>query len=150
MGLDYRNSSVSYESSVARHCGHGGRLCEAGEQITRGLTMLAREGGSGNFMILSSADIYVQFAGARGSSELECEVIAESFIRGRSRLDRSRTDRLHQLGFARRIDGAGVWRRFRLAGEETAREIAQIAILIFETVYNLNAETRVQIKLVLE
>ena len=50
---------------------------EAESQIAAALRKLTSEGGDNNFVIVSCAAAYVQFAGTRGSPDLYCEAVGD-------------------------------------------------------------------------
>jgi hypothetical protein len=67
------------------------------EQIVSGLRKLRTEGESGSFMIVSAGDVYVQFAGAHGSTQVECQAVGNSYLPAKRQLDASKIAELERF-----------------------------------------------------
>jgi hypothetical protein len=127
------------------------KLADAAGEIASGLLDLTREGGPGNFMVVSSGDIYVQFAGSPGNPQVVCESISNEYLPKTLRMSRESIDRLQEFGFVLGGDEIENFSRsYEITSEEHAREVAEAAIQILKDVYALPKSAEVQIELSLE
>lgn len=127
------------------------KLADAAGEISSGLLDLTREGGPGNFMVISSGDIYVQFAGSPGNPQVVCESISNEYLPKTLKMSRDAIDRLQEFGFVLVGDEIENFSRsYEITTEDHAREVAETAIQILKEVYALPKSADVQIELSLE
>jgi hypothetical protein len=127
------------------------KLADAAGEIASGLLDLMREGGPGNFMVVSSGDIYVQFAGSPGDPMVVCESISNEYLPKTLKMSRDAIDRLQEFGFVLGGDEIENFSRsYEIKTEDQAREVAETAIQILKEVYALPKSAEVQIELSLE
>ena len=127
------------------------KLADAAGEIASGLLDLTREGGPGNFMVVSSGDIYVQFAGSPGNPQVVCESISNEYLPKTLKMSRESIDRLQEFGFVLGGDEIENFSRsYEMTTEDHAREVAETAIQILKEVYALPKSAEVQIELSLE
>ena len=127
------------------------KLADAAGEIASGLLDLTREGGPGNFMVVSSGDIYVQFAGSPGNPQVVCESISNEYLPKTLKMSRESIDRLQEFGFVLGGDEIENFSRsYEITTEDNAREVAETAIQILKEVYALPKGAEVQIELSLE
>jgi len=124
-------------------------LREAEDEIAAGLRKLASEGGSNNFLIVSSGDFYIQFAAEHGAREVWCEAVSNSYLPAARKLSLEKINELKRRGFAI-SDTENFSRKFPLAGEEDARKLAGMAVEILERAYGCSSDSPVKIELNLE
>jgi hypothetical protein len=126
-------------------------LADAAGEIASGLLDLTREGGPGNFMVVSSGDVYVQFAGSPGNPQVVCESISNEYLPKTLKMSRESIDRLQEFGFVLGGDEIENFSRsYEITSEDHAREVAETAIQILKEVYALPKSAEVQIELSLE
>jgi hypothetical protein len=118
--------------------------------IALDLKKLRTDGGSGNFMIVSADDIYVQFACSRGSSQIHCEAVGNDYLDRQHRLPPEKVDELEKLHFDLQDEPANFVREFEVASEEHARELARLGLDILERIYGCARTSRINIELTLE
>ena len=123
---------------------------EAESQIAAALYKLTTEGGDSNFVIVSCGDAYVQFAGARGSSDVDCEAVGNEYLPEERQLTPDKIDRLEKLGFDLADDSPQFTRQFNLDGEAKARELARTSLDILADVYGCRRDSQLDIQLTLE
>ena len=122
------------------------KLADAAGEIASGLLDLTREGGPGNFMVVSSGDIYVQFAGSPGNPQVVCESISNEYLPKTLKMSRDAIDRLQEFGFVLGGDEIENFSRsYEITSEEHAREVAETAMQILKEVYALPKSAEVQI-----
>ena len=127
------------------------KLSDAAGEISSGLLDLTREGGPGNFMVISSGDIYVQFAGSPGNPQVVCESISNEYLPKTQKMSRDAIDRLQEFGFVLGGDEIENFSRsYEIITEDHAREVAETAVRILKEVYALPKSAEVQIELSLE
>ena len=127
------------------------KLADAAGEIASGLLDLTREGGPGNFMVVSSGDIYVQFAGSPGNPQVVCESISNEYLPKTLKMSRESIDRLQEFGFVLGGDEIENFSRsYEITTEDHAREVAETTIQILKEVYALPKSAEVQIELSLE
>ena len=127
------------------------KLADAAGEISSGLLDLTREGGPGNFMVVSSGDIYVQFAGSPGNPQVVCESISNEYLPKTLKMSRDAIDWLEEFGFVLGGDEIENFSRsYEITTEDHAREVAETAIRILKEVYALPKSAEVQIELSLE
>ena len=120
------------------------------EQIVGGLRKLCTEGGSGNFMIVSSGDVYVQFAGRHGDTRIECQTVGNAYLPTKRKLTMDKIHELQRLGFVLDEEPANFSKTFELSDEQKARELATLALTILEYVYGCRRDSKLDIQLTLE
>ncbi len=109
------------------------------------------EGGPGNFMVVSSGDVYVQFAGSPGNPKILCESISNEYLPQKSKMSKKDIETLKKLGFVLGGDQIENFSRsYEIPTEEQARELAQVTVRILQDVYGVPADGEVQIELSLE
>jgi hypothetical protein len=127
------------------------KLKDAEEEICSGLLDLTREGGPGNFMVVSSGDIYVQFAGSPGNPQVVCESIANEYLPKKLKMSAAAVKKLKKFGFTLGGDDIKNFSHtFALSTEDEARELAQLTSRILEEIYAVEPTADVQIELSLE
>jgi hypothetical protein len=127
------------------------KLKDAEEEICSGLLDLTREGGPGNFMVVSSGDIYVQFAGSPGNPQVVCESIANEYLPKKLKMSAAAVKKLKKFGFTLGGDDIKNFSHtFALSTEDEARELAQLTTRILEEIYAVEPTADVQIELSLE
>jgi len=123
---------------------------DAEAAIQSGLLKLTSDGGSGNFMIVSAGDIYVQYAGNRGSTQIHCEAVGNDYLSQQRRLSPEKVDELEKLRFDIQDEPANFVREFEVVTEEHAREVARLTLGILERIYGCARTSPVEIDLTLE
>ena len=123
---------------------------DAEAAIGRDLQKLTTAGGNGNFMIVSVGHAYVQFAGSRGSSQLQCEAVGNDYLDRQHRLPPEKIDELEKLHFDLQDQPANFAREVSVATEEQAGEIARLALSILERIYGCARTSAIDIELTLE
>jgi len=127
------------------------KLADAAGEIYSGLLDLMSEGGPGNFMVVSSGDVYVQFAGSPGNPKILCESISNEYLPQKSKMSKKDIETLKKLGFVLGGDQIENFSRsYEIPTEEQARELADVAVRILRDVYGVTADGEVQIELSLE
>jgi hypothetical protein len=127
------------------------KLSDAAGEIYSGLLDLMSEGGPGNFMVVSSGDVYVQFAGSPGNPKILCESISNEYLPQKSKMSKKDIETLKKLGFVLGGDQIENFSRsYEIPTEEQARELADVTVKILKDVYGVAADGEVQIELSLE
>jgi hypothetical protein len=127
------------------------KLSDAAGEIYSGLLDLMSEGGPGNFMVVSSGDVYVQFAGSPGNPQIVCESISNEYLPQKSKMSKKDIEALKKLGFVLGGDQIENFSRsYELPTEEQARELADVTVRILREVYGVAPGAEVQIELSLE
>ncbi|MBZ5592363.1 MAG: hypothetical protein LAP39_09010 [Acidobacteriia bacterium] len=128
------------------------KLADAAEEIRCGLLDLTREGGPGNFMVVSSGDIYVQFAGSPGNPHLLCESISAKYLPKKLKISSVAVKKkLKALGFTLGGDEIETFSRtYEILTEKRAKEVAKLALGILKDVYGVAKDAELQIELSLE
>ncbi len=72
------------------------------QPLLHALVRLVVEGtaGAGSYLIVDMEDVFVQFSGTRGDSELWCEAVSNQYLRTSRRLAEPQINQLIALGFA--------------------------------------------------
>ena len=123
---------------------------EAEEKIFDGLRKLTTEGGDHNFMIVSAGDVYVQFAGTRGSTQLDGEAVSNAYLPPRLQLSSDQVAELERLDFDIDDSDENFSRKFDVSDEPKARDLAQLTLKILATVYGCVRDSKLGIQLKLE
>ena len=127
------------------------KLKDAEEEIYSGLLDLTREGGPGNFMVISAGDIYVQFAGSPGNPQVVCESIANEYLPKKLKMSAAAVQKLKRFGFKLGgVDIKNFSHTFALSTEDQARELAKLTRRILKEIYAVEPTAEVQIELSLE
>ena len=127
------------------------KLADSAAEISSGLLDITREGGPGNFLVVSAGDIYVQFAGSPGNSQVVCESISNEYLPKKLKITAESIDHLKSFGFTLGGDEiVNFSRTFEILREEQAQEVAKLAVRILREVYGLKKTTEVQIEVSLE
>jgi hypothetical protein len=127
------------------------KLKDAEEEIYSGLLDLTREGGPGNFMVISAGDIYVQFAGSPGNAHVVCESIANEYLPKPLKMSAAAVKKLKKFGF--KLGGDDIKNfshTFALSSEDEARKLAGLTTRILEEIYAVELTAEVQIELSIE
>lgn len=123
---------------------------QAESRIADALRKLTTDGGDGNFVIVSCGDLYVQFAGSRGSKELYCEAVSNEYLSKDQQLSPDRIDRLEKLGFDLDDNSSQYSRKFRIADDSEVRELARTTLNILADVYGCRRDSDINLELTLE
>ena len=127
-------------------------LADAAEEIHSGLLDLTREGGPGNFMVVSCGDVYVQFAGSPGNPQVLCESISAKYLPKKLKISSAAAKKkLKALGFA--LGGGEIEnfsRSYEILTEKQARELAKLTLQILKDVYGVAKNAELQLELSLE
>jgi len=127
------------------------KLSDSAEEIFSGLLDLTREGGPGNFMVISSGDIYVQFSGSPGNPHVMCESISNEYLPKKLNITKTAVKKLKDQGFKLGGDEfKNFSRHFEVSTDEHARELAQLTLSILQKVYGLPKSSELQIEVSLE
>ena len=127
------------------------KLADAAGEIYSGLLDLTREGGPGNFMVVSAGDIYVQFAGSPGNPQVLCESISNEYLPKKLQMSKTDVQKLKKLGFALGGDKIQNFSRtYEITNEDQARELAEATLRILKEIYGLQPAAELQIELSLE
>ena len=127
------------------------KLKDAEGEICSGLLELTREGGPGNFMVISSGDIYVQFAGSPGNPQLLCESISNQYLPKKQQMSRKDIETLKGMGFVLGGDQIENFSRaYEITSEKQARELAGVTLQILQKVYGIKPADELQIEVSLE
>jgi len=121
-------------------------LWQAELEIAAALQRITREGGDGNFLIVSAGDYYVQFYGEPGERTIGCEAVSNTYLSGKRELRLDQINELKGRGFV--LDG-NFSRQYNL-DEVDEYQLAQMTVGILQRVYGVPADTLVQIELNLE
>ncbi|HVP47892.1 MAG TPA: hypothetical protein VMT32_14965 [Bryobacteraceae bacterium] len=128
------------------------KLAKAAEEVRSGLLDLTREGGPGNFMVISSGDIYVQFAGSPGNPSVLCESISAKYLPKKLKISSVAVKKqLKTLGFV--LGGNEIEtfsRTYEILTEKQAQAVAKVALQILKDVYNVANDAELQIELSIE
>jgi hypothetical protein len=127
------------------------KLADAAGEICSGLLDLTREGGPGNFMVVSCGDVYVQFAGSPGNPQVLCESISGKYLPKKLKISGvALKKKLKTLGFALGGEIETFSRAYEVMTEKQARELAKLAVKILQDAYGVAKDGEVQIELSLE
>ena len=127
------------------------KLADAAGEIYTGLRDLTREGGPDNYMVVSAGEIYVQFAGHPGNSQILCESISNEYLPDQLKVPPKAIKKLERLGFVLSGDEIKNFSRtYKIANAKQARALAGLTVRIFEEVYGLTrtAELHIEVSLV--
>ena len=125
------------------------------EPLVHNLSQLITEGGDGNFLIVSVGNVYIQFAGSRGATSVDCEAVSNQFLPEELQLTEHALSQLRGLGFEVPVEAPvkpswrNLWgllavttppppnysRTFDAADEPAVREIARTTLSILSDVY---------------
>jgi hypothetical protein len=127
------------------------KLADAAGEISSGLLDLTREGGPGNFMVVSCGEIYVQFAGSPGNPQVLCESISGKYLPRKLKVSSvALKKKLKSLGFALGGEIETFSRSCEVMTEKQADEVAKLAVKILRDAYGVAKDGEVQIELSLE
>jgi hypothetical protein len=127
------------------------KLSDAAGEIYSGLLDLMSEGGPGNFMVVSSGDIYVQFAGSPGNPHILCESISNEYLPQKSKMSKKDVETLKSFGFVLGGDQIENFSRsYEIPTEDQARGLADLTVRILREIYGVAPGAEVQIELSLE
>jgi type III secretion system-like peptide-binding chaperone len=127
------------------------KLAAAAKEISSGLLDLTREGGPGNYMVVSAGDIYVQFAGSPGNREIVCESISNEYLPDELKVPAKGIKKLKSLGFTLTGDQIENFSRtYEIRTQKQARELAALTVQILEEVYGVPRSAEVHIEISLE
>jgi hypothetical protein len=126
-------------------------LSDAEEEIGSSLLALTTEGGPGSFLVISSGEVYIQFAGNVGNQRLRCESISNQYLPDKLKISAAGADRLKSLGFVLGGEPIEVFSRtYDLPTDDYAAGIAQLSLRILTEVYGLAPTAEVEVHLSLE
>ncbi len=126
-------------------------LTDAEEEISSGLLALTLEGGPGSFLVISSGEIYIQFAGNVGNQRLRCEAISNQYLSGNLKISAAASDKLKSLGFVLGGDPIESFSRtYDLPTDDYATGLAQLTMRILTEVYGVAPTAEVEVHLSLE
>ena len=126
-------------------------LSDAEEEISSSLLALTSEGGAGSFLVVSSGEIYIQFAGNVGNQRLRCEAISNQYLSDGQQILSAGLDRLKSLGFV--LGGEPIEsfsRTYDLPTDDYASGLAQLTVRILAEVYGVAPTAEVEVHLSLE
>ena len=127
------------------------KLADAAGEISSGLLDLTREGGPGNFMVVSCGDIYVQFAGSPGNPQVLCESISGKFLPKKLKISSvALKKKLKSMGFELGGEIETFSRAYEVTTEKQADEVAKLAVKVLRVAYGVAKDGEVQIELSLE
>lgn len=127
------------------------KLAAAAEEVYSGLLDLTREGGPGNFMVVSVGEVYIQFEGHPGKPQVVCESVSNEYLPKTLKVTKRKIDKLKTFGFALGDDKfKNFFRTYDLTTEKQARELAETTLRILQEVYGIAKSAEVQIELSLE
>ena len=126
-------------------------LTDAEEEISTSLLALTSEGGPGSFLVISSGEVYVQFAGNVGNQRLRCEAISNQYLSGHLKISPSGFDKLNSLGFVLGGDPIENFSRtYDLPTDDYASGLARLTLRILTEVYGVAPTAEVEVHLSLE
>jgi hypothetical protein len=126
-------------------------LSDAEEEIGSSLLALTTEGGPGSFLVISSGEVYIQFAGNVGNQRLRCESISNQYLPDKLKISAAGADRLKSLGFVLGGEPIEVFSRtYDLPTDDYAAGIAQLSLRILTEVYGLAPTAEIEVHLSLE
>ncbi len=126
-------------------------LTDAEEEISSNLLALTSEGGPGSFLVVSSGEIYMQFAGNVGNQRLRCEAISNQYLSDGLKIPAAGIDKLKSLGFV--LGGEPIEnfsRTYDLPTDDYASGLAQLTLRILTEVYGVVPTAEVEVHLSLE
>ena len=127
------------------------KLADAAGEISSGLLDLTREGGPGNFMVVSCGEIYVQFAGSPGNPQVLCESISGKFLTKKPKVSNvALKKKLKSMGFELGGEIETFSRAYEVMTEKQAHEVAKLAVKVLRDAYGVAKDGEVQIELSLE
>jgi hypothetical protein len=127
------------------------KLADAAGEISSGLLDLTREGGPGNFMVVSCGEIYVQFAGSPGNPQVLCESISGKFLPKKLKISSvALKKKLKSMGFELGGEIETFSRAYEVTTEKQAAEVAKLAVKVLRDAYGVAKDGEVQIELSLE
>jgi hypothetical protein len=127
------------------------KLADAAGEISSGLLDLTREGGPGNFMVVSCGEIYVQFAGTPGNPQILCESISGKFLPKKLKISSvALKKKLKSMGFELGGEIETFTRAYEVITEKQADEVAKLAVKVLRDAYGVAKDGEVQIELSLE
>ena len=126
-------------------------LTDAEGEISSSLLALTSEGGPGSFLVVSSGEIYIQFAGNIGNQRLRCEAISNQYLSDGLKIPSAGVDKLKALGFV--LGGEpfeNFSRTYDLPTDDYASGLAQLTLRILTEVYGVAPTREVEVNLSLE
>lgn len=126
-------------------------VANAEEEIASNILDLTSEGGPGSFLVVSSGEVYIQFAGNVGNQRLRCESISNQYLPDKSKISDGGIDRLKSLGFV--LGGNPIEtfsRTYDLPTDDYATGLAQLTLRILTEVYGVPSTAEVEVHLSLE
>lgn len=126
-------------------------LTDSEQEIASNILTLTSEGGPGSFLVISSGEVYIQFAGNVGNQRLRCEAIANQYLPDRLKISAAGLARLKSLGFV--LGGQPIEnfsRTYDLPTDDYAAGLAQLTLRILTEVYGVSPTAEVEVLLSLE
>lgn len=127
------------------------RLANAAKEILSGLLDLTREGGPGNYLVVSAGEIWLQFAGSPGNPQVLCESISNEYLSDELKIPAKGLKKLKTLGFVLGGDTIRNFSRtYEVVNQKQARDLAGLTLRILEEVYGVPRSAEVHIEISLE
>lgn len=134
------------EEEPAKETGYG----DNEDTLVYNLRRLLTEGGTGNYLVVSTGDVYVQFAATRGEQQIYCEAVSNQFLPQSMRLSEDKISQLRGLGFEIGRGSPNFSRTFYIVDSQELREIARTGLSVLSDVYGIPSHSRIQFELNLE
>lgn len=126
-------------------------LTDAEQEIASNILALTSEGGPGSFLVVSSGEVFIQFAGNVGNQRLRCESISNQYLPDKLKISPVGLERLKTLGFV--LGGNPIEtfsRTYDLPTDDYAAGLAQLTLRILTEVYGVSPTAEVEVHLSLE
>ena len=126
-------------------------ITDAEQEIASSILSLTSEGGPGSFLVVSSGEVYIQFAGNVGNQRLRCETISNQYLPDKLKISATGLARLKSLGFV--LGGEPIEnfsRTYDLPTDDYAAGLAQLTLRILTEVYGVSPTAEVEVHLSLE
>jgi len=126
-------------------------ITDAEQEIASSILSLTSEGGPGSFLVVSSGEVYIQFAGNVGNQRLRCETISNQYLPDKLKISAAGLARLKSLGFV--LGGEPIEnfsRTYDLPTDDYATGLAQLTLRILTEVYAVSPTAEVEVHLSLE
>lgn len=120
------------------------------DTLVYNLRRLLTEGGTGNYLVVSVGEVYVQFAASRGEQQIYCEAVSNQFLPPSMRLNEDRISQMRSLGFEIGRGSPNFSRTFYIVDSQELREIARTGLSVLSDVYGIPSSSMIQFELNLE
>jgi hypothetical protein len=108
-------------------------------RIEAALQRITSGGGDGNFLIASTGEFYVQFAGEAGAAEICMEAVGNAHLEDASKLDAGREAAMSDAGFV--LADWGNWVLHRKVTSMGLQELAALSVALLRDVYGADPMT---------